>query len=310
VQELRLKIGLIGCGRWGRNHARTLAALGVLGAVADERPEARDAFAAEFGCPAMSPDAMLTQVDIAAVVVVLPPDRQAQMALQVLQAGKHALIEKPMALDVAAAQAIVAAAKAAKVTAMTGHLLLFHPAYLAIEGLVRQGALGDIRHIRSERAAWGSFFPATDAAWDLLPHDLSLVLGLLGYLPAERRMQAQDFLGGRDDVASLTLREPGLLVDCFVSRVAPVRSRYLLVQGTKASAIWNDLEPDWGKKLVLVAHEGQVQGTPRAVPLIETMALEQELRHFLHCIATGDTPRGDVAGALQIIDAIATAPRA
>jgi predicted dehydrogenase len=303
-----VKVGVIGCGRWGKNHARTLSALGVLAAVADERPEARAAFAEEFGCAQMTPQAMIDDPAIGAVVVVLPPDSQAGMALAVLAAGKHAMIEKPMAMTVADAEAIASAARSAGVTAMTGHLLLFHPAHLAIRELVRTGALGDLRLIRTERAGWGSFFPGTDVAWDLLPHDLSMILDILGDLPQDGQMQARAVVSPQADIASLRMSVDALAIECFVSRVAPSRGRSMLVQGTRASALWNDLEADWSRKLVVVEHSLPSPSNPRPIALAETMALDSELRHFLSCIQSGARPRGHVEDAARIIACIARTP--
>lgn len=306
-----MNLAVIGCGRWGRNHVRTLAQLGVLGAVADTRPDAREAFATEFGCAALTPEAVLADPGITGVVVVLPPDAQAAMALQVLAAEKHAMVEKPMAMTAADAQAIAAAATRAGVVAMTGHLLLFHPAYLAIKARVAAGDLGDLRHIRTERAGFGSFFPNTDVGWDLLPHDLSMILDLSGSLPVTRSLQGRSIVTDRADVASLRAQyDGGAMVDCFVSRIAPVRSRYMLVQGTRASLIWNDLEPDWARKLTFVPHlpGSATPADPQHIALPDTMTLEAELRHFITCIDTGATPRGNVQDASQIITWLAETP--
>lgn len=306
-----MNLAVIGCGRWGRNHVRTLAQLGVLGAVADTRPDAREAFATEFGCAALTPEAVLADPGITGVVVVLPPDAQAAMALQVLAAGKHAMVEKPMAMTAADAQAIAAEATRAGVVAMTGHLLLFHPAYLAIKARVAAGDLGDLRHIRTERAGFGSFFPNTDVGWDLLPHDLSMILDLSGSLPVTRSLQGRSIVTDRADVASLRAQyDGGAMVDCFVSRIAPVRSRYMLVQGTRASLIWNDLEPDWARKLTFVPHlpGSATPADPQHIALPDTMTLEAELRHFITCIDTGATPRANVQDASQIITWLAETP--
>ena len=306
-----LKLGVIGCGRWGKNHARTLAQMGVLAAVADAHVPARDAVAADFGVASLTPDQMIAAPEISAIVVVLPPDQQAAMALRVLAAGKHAMIERPMAMTAQDARAIAHAATAAQVTAMTGHLLLFHPAYLAIADVLRAGRLGDLRHIRTERAGYGSFFPNTDVAWDLLPHDLSMILDLMGELPANRQMQGRAIVTDRADVASLQMRyDTGVMVDCFASRIAPVRSRYLVLQGTKASVIWNDLEPDWGRKVLLVDHTpGRATAhDPQPIPLVESMALEAELRHFVDSISHATPARANVQDAAQIITYLAETP--
>lgn len=295
--------GVIGCGKWGRNHASTLAGMTVLRSVADLLPERRDALAAELGCRAETTEAVLADPAISAVVIALPPANQAEVALSALKAGKHLLVEKPMALNADVARQISESARAAGRVAVTGHLLLFHSAYKALAGLVADGELGDLRCIRTVRAGQGRFYPGTDVVWDLLPHDLSLLRDLMGGLPDEGRIQAVSVVSDLADMASMQASyRGGPMVECFVSRVAPLRERRMLVQGTKASALWDENE-DWPRRLCVTPNptEAHPQAEPRFVPLQPVQPLSEQLAHFLAAIRGTTAARGTVVGGYDVL---------
>ncbi len=307
------RIGVVGCGDWGRNHIRTAAGLGALAAVADADEGRRSRTGAEFGVPALSPEAMLADPGIDGIILALPPHRHAQVALDVLRAGKHLLVEKPMSLDIAGAEAIVAAARAAGVVAMTGHLLRFHPAFEALEALVRAGALGRVRYIHTTRIGLGKFFQQTDALWDIAPHDLSMLLAVTRELPVRAHLEGTAVLTAAPDFAHLHLTFPsGIRSHSFISRLSPRRDRRFTVIGEAGMAVYDDLEP-WDRKLAIYRHrihqtDGaiRVEGVePEFVPLAETLPLEAEQRHFLTCIATGAVPRADVAEGLDVLRVLA-----
>ena len=299
-----MRIGVIGCGRWGRNHAATLSRLSALAGVADLVPERREALATELGCKATTTRSLLDDSAINAVVIALPPAEQAEVALEALAAGKHLLVEKPMALDVARAAQIASRAKAAGVVAMTGHLLLFHPAWRAIKRVVAEGALGELRHIRTVRAGQGRFYPGTDVAWDLMPHDLSLVRDLIGTLPMDGHMVATPVVSDRlADIVSVQGAYPdGPSLDLFVSRVAPKKVRRVLVQGSRASLLWDEGE-DWSQRLCLTTNpdNDNMQTASQYLPLDEKQSLTEQLVQFINTIEGKVTARGTVFGGVDVL---------
>lgn len=300
-----LRVGVIGCGAWGSNHARTLASLGVLAAVADRNPDRSGALHAQFGCVQADPLGLIRNLDLDAIVLAVPPEDQPPLALQVIAAGRHVFLEKPIALDLATAARIEAEASAAGIVAMTGHLMLYHPALEAIAGLIGQGALGELRQISSRRAGFGRFFQRCDVSMDLLLHDLTVLTHLFGPLPAMGHWQGRAVLSEMADVGELTMTlESGVGVQCGVSRVSPVRERRMIFSGSHATAVFDDLR-DWPDKLVIHAHP---EGSETAQPLVVTpvdlpvmLPLEAELRHFLHCIHTGQAPRSHLAQAREVL---------
>lgn len=229
--------------------------------------------------------------------------------MQVLAAGKHLLVEKPMALDLTAGQAIVDAAAQANVVAMTGHLLRFHPAFLALESILAEGRLGPIRYIQSTRIGLGRFFSGADALWDIAPHDLSLILALTGKMPQTVRLETSSVVGVGHDIAHLHLTFAGNVEShTFVSRLAPRRDRSLTVIAENGMAVFDDLQP-WPQKLALYPNQVWRDGddvhfttaAPEYLPTAQTPPLEAELAHFLACIEGGGAPRSGVAEGLAVL---------
>jgi predicted dehydrogenase len=293
------RIAVLGCGYWGANHIRTLSALGVLAAVSDANPDRAAGFSAEYDVPAIAPDALAAHPEIDGVVVALPPQFHAEVAINLVRGGKDILVEKPIALSVEDAERAVGEAKAHNRVFMTGHVLRFHPAFEALQALVAAGELGEIRYMHSHRLGLGKFHTENDALWDLAPHDLSMILALAGSEPIEIHGEGAAILDHLSDFAHLHLSFPkGLRSHLFASRLNPYRERKLAVIGVEAMAVFDDME-DWGRKLALYRHKvwhdnGQWAFTtiePTYVPVEQGQPLTRELQHFLHCMETRETPK-------------------
>ncbi|RMD91157.1 MAG: gfo/Idh/MocA family oxidoreductase [Alphaproteobacteria bacterium] len=309
------RVGVIGCGDWGSNHVRTLAGLGALEAVADNDAGRMARLAGEHGCRTMSPEQLVAAPDIDAVVLALPAELHARTAIAAIEAGKHVLVEKPMALRIEDARAIVEAARARGVVAMTGHVLRFHPAFEALERLVREGALGRIRYVYSTRIGLGKFFTNTDALWDIAPHDLSLLLAITGEAPETVHLEGAAMITEAPDFAHLHMTfASGARSHTFISRLAPHRERKFTVIGDAAMAVVDDLQPP-EKKLAVYNHKVWNDGDgirfesaePHYVELPQTLPLTSELEHFLDSIRSGRTPRASVAEGLEVLEVLARA---
>src|SRR5690606_14776322 len=247
--------------------------------------------------------------DVDAIVLALPPQFHAQMATRAVEAGKDVLVEKPVALTVADAERAVAAAKAAGRIFMVGHVLRFHPAFEKLKSLVDTGELGEVRYIHSHRLGLGKFHTENDALWDLAPHDLSMVLAITGTEPVEVRGEGAALLDHLSDFAHLHMVFPNnLRGHLFTSRLNPYRERRLTVVGTKAMAVFDDVEP-WERKLAVYRHavwqdSGQWAFTanePSYVAVEQGMPLTRELEHFIHCIQTRERPRTDGEEAIRVL---------
>ncbi|RUX06684.1 Gfo/Idh/MocA family oxidoreductase, partial [Mesorhizobium sp. M8A.F.Ca.ET.023.01.1.1] len=288
---MKPRIAVLGCGYWGSNHIRTLKALGALHAVSDTNRARAEGFASEQDCLAIEPDQLFVRDDIDAIIMALPPQFHADLAVRAVENGKDVLVEKPIALTVADAERSVQAAKDNKRVFMVGHVLRFHPAFETLKGLIDKGELGEVRYIHSHRLGLGKFHTENDALWDLAPHDLSMILAITGTEPIEVRGEGAALLDNLSDFAHLHMRFPnGLRSHLFTSRLNPYRERRLTVVGTKAMAVFDDVEP-WERKLAVYRHavwqdSGQWAFTtnePSYVAVAQGMPLTRELEHFIQC---------------------------
>lgn len=308
------RIAVLGCGYWGSNHIRTLKSLGALYAVSDANRARAEGFASEHDCLAIDPDDIYADDAIDAIVMALPPQFHADCAVRAVEAGKDVLVEKPIALTVADAERAVKAAHDCGQLFMVGHVLRFHPAFEKLKALIDNEELGDVKYIHSHRLGLGKFHTENDALWDLAPHDLSMILAITGTAPVEVKGEGAALLDHLSDFAHLHMRFPnGLRSHLFTSRLNPYRERRLTVVGTRAMAVFDDVEP-WGRKLAVYRHavwqdSGQWAFTtnePSYVQVTEGMPLTRELQHFISCVETRAAPRttGEEAiGVLRILTA-------
>jgi predicted dehydrogenase len=306
---MKPRIAVLGCGYWGSNHIRTLKALGALHAVSDANAARAEGFASEQECLAIAPDELFTRDDVDAIVMALPPQYHAEAAVKAVANGKDVLVEKPIALTVEDAEREVRAAEENGRIFMVGHVLRFHPAFEKLKALVDEGELGEIRYIHSHRLGLGKFHTENDALWDLAPHDLSMILAITGAEPSEVRGEGAALLDHLSDFAHLHMRFPNnVRGHLFTSRLNPYRERRLTVVGTRAMAVFDDVEP-WERKLAVYRHavwqdSGQWAFTtnePSYVPIAQGMPLTRELEHFIHCIQTRERPRTDGEEAIRVL---------
>jgi predicted dehydrogenase len=303
------RIAVLGCGYWGSNHIRTLKRLGVLHAVSDANRARAEGFATEHECLAIAPEDLCAAPDIDAIVIALPPQFHADFAVRAVEGGKDVLVEKPIALTVADAERSVERAKEMGRVFMVGHVLRFHPAFEQLKALIDNGELGEVRYIHSHRLGLGKFHTENDALWDLAPHDLSMILAITGSAPQEVRGEGAAILDNLSDFAHLHMRFPGgVRGHLFTSRLNPYRERRLTVVGTKAMAVFDDVEP-WERKLAVYRHavwqdSGQWAFTanePSYVDVREGMPLTRELEHFIECIVTRAQPLTSGEEAITVL---------
>lgn len=306
---MKPRIAVLGCGYWGSNHIRTLKALGALHAVSDANAARAEGFASEQDCLAIAPDELFTRKDVDAIVMALPPQFHAEAAERAVENGKDVLVEKPIALTVEDAEREVRAAEANGRIFMVGHVLRFHPAFEKLKALVDEGELGEVRYIHSHRLGLGKFHTENDALWDLAPHDLSMILAITGVEPSEVRGEGAALLDHLSDFAHLHMRFPNnIRGHLFTSRLNPYRERRLTVVGTRAMAVFDDVEP-WERKLAVYRHAvwqdsghwAFTTNEPSYVPIAQGMPLTRELEHFIHCIQTRERPRTDGEEAVRVL---------
>lgn len=315
----QVQVAVVGCGAWGRNLVRTHASLGSLRAVVDADREVAEAQAAQFGVRAALFDDVLGDPAIDAVVIAAPAADHARLARLAIAAGKDIFVEKPLALRVADAEMVVAEAETAGRVVMVGHLLQYHPAFLALKGLVQEGRLGEIRYLYSNRLNLGRIRREENSLWSFAPHDLSMVLALVGEEPSTVTATGANFL--TPDIADVTVTHlafpSGPRAHVFVSWLHPFKEQRLVVVGSDAMAVLDDTQ-GWPDKLVLFDHGvewvGEVPTAHRAdatpVDLVVEEPLRLECQHFLDRVQDRRAPRTDGVEGLRVLRVLARAQAA
>jgi len=321
MSEKPSKVMLLGCGAWGRNIARVLAELGALALICDSDEARGRAVAAELNVDyTAAPSAGFARGDIAAVAIATPAATHAGLALAALDAGKHVYVEKPIALCLSDARAIAQKAREKSRVLMVGHLLQYHPAFVKLLAMAREGALGKLQYIYSNRLNQGRVRTEESALWSLAPHDLSMILALAGEVPlrvtASGQAAVQPALA---DLATVDLAFPtGLKAHVFCSWLNPYKEHRLAVAGDAAMAVFDDTAPDWDGKLVLYRHcvkwNGNVpefvKGAGEKIAVARGEPLREEMRHFLDSVAGKHAPLTDAAEATRVLEVLAAAQRA
>ena len=306
-----VKIAVLGCGRWGQNLVRNFHQLGALVAISDVEPTRAAVFAKQFDVPALDVEAILADSGIDAVVVAAPAPLHAELAIRAFNAGKHVFVEKPLALTVADGERVIRAAEATDRRLMVGHLLRYHPAFLALREMIDEGRLGPLCYIYSNRLNLGILRSEENVFWSFAPHDVSMILALAGAEPSWVRAEGGAFLqNGIEDFYSLQLKfASGAHGHVQVSWLHPFKEQKLVVVGETAMAVFDDRAP-WPEKLMLYPYEisgldkGMLRiagGAASSVPVAEAEPLKLECAHFLHCVLSGERPRTDGLEGLSVL---------
>lgn len=313
------KVAVVGVGMWGRNHARNYAELGALAAVVDRNPAAASRLAEAHGVPARTLDEVLADPSVEGVVFALPPSQNLVLGQRVLEAGKHLFVEKPMTMTSREGEALCDLAERQGRRLMVGHILQYHPAFLALADLARAGVLGRVQALVSSRLDLGRIRREEDALWALAPHDVSMILALAGADPvgvtASGGYHTHPTIA---DTAHVALAFPGnVRAEIRASWLHPFKEQRLVVVGSGAMAVFDDREP-WERKLVLYRHRvGETGGMPHAeraepepVALVQKEPLREECLHFLGTIRSGERPRTDGREGLRVLRVLERASEA
>jgi predicted dehydrogenase len=311
-----LRIGVAGLGYWGPNLARNFAAIpgcdlawccdpdaGARERAAAAHPGARTT--AEFSD-------LLDDPELDAIVLATPVPTHAELAVEVLRAGKHCFVEKPLAQSAAEAERAVSAARESGRVLMVGHLLEYHPGVQKLKELTSSGELGDIYYIYGNRLNLGKLRADENALWSLGAHDVSVVLYLAAEEPIEVVAHGEAYVRpGVEDVVFCFLRFPsGLAAHLHLSWLDPHKERRFTVVGSRRMATFDDM--DLERKLTIYDkgfdEDSRTYGeyitrsgdtfSPR-VANVEPLRIECE--HFVHCARTGEQPRSDGADGLRVV---------
>ena len=315
-----IKVGVAGLGYWGPNLARNFAAIGDCDVtwLCDADPEALERVGRGIPAAKRTGDLadLLGDPDLDAVVLATPVPTHAELAVRVLEAGKHCFVEKPLAQDVESAERAVAAADAAGRLLMVGHLLEYHPAVARLKEIARSGELGDIHYIYSNRLNLGKLRADENALWSLGAHDVSVLLHLADEEPYEIEARGESYMRqGIEDVVFGFLRFPsGLAAHLHLSWLDPHKERRFTIVGSRRMATFDDMDLErkvtifdkgfdqpagsWGE---YITRSGDIHSP--AIPNREPLRLECE--HFVACIREGRTPLSDGRSGLRVVRVLA-----
>jgi predicted dehydrogenase len=312
-------VAVVGYGYWGPNLVRNLAKLedADLEVVCDLSPEHLAKVQAAY--PELETtddlDGVLAREDIDAVVVATSAPSHFAIAEKVIAAGKHCFVEKPLTLTSEDAVALDSASKKAGVVLMVGHLMEYHTGINWVRDCIASGELGDVLYVYMQRLNLGKVRTEENAFWSLAPHDVSIILYLLGETPDSVSASGADYLtNGVQDVVFANLHFPsGKMANIHVSWLDPHKVRKLTVVGSKKMLVFDDMEATekiWIYDKGVGAPEGALGygedlslrfGDIRVpfVKMQEPLALE--VQHFLDCCRSGETPRSDGRDGINVV---------
>jgi predicted dehydrogenase len=312
-----VKVAVVGVGYWGPNLVRNLYDLpeASLELVCDHHPDRLAPIRRRY--PGLRTAADYAQVledgDLEAVVIATQVGTHAELAAAALSAGKHVLVEKPLAASLAEAESLVDLADQVGRLLMPGHTFMYSPPVNLIRDLIRGGDVGDIHFISSSRVNLGIHQSDVSVVWDLGPHDFSILRHWLGEVP--RRVLAASrscVIPGVADVAFVSLQFPsGILAHVELAWLAPTKLRRTAIVGSEKMVVYDDTS-DGPVKIFdsgVISQEGETFGQRLAYrtgevvsPRLDTTEpLRLELQDFCRAVRSGETPTSSASVGLDIV---------
>ena len=307
-----MRIGLVGLGYWGKNIARNLSELGVLNAICDSNINTLSSHKKIYKNVQIYEkieDLVDSKVD--AIFIATPAATHKEIIEISLYKDKNVFVEKPLCLDVTEGIYLKKLANERGLKLMVGHLLLYHPAFIALKNFLKAGGLGNLRYIYSNRLSLGKLRKEENALWSFAPHDISMILSLIEREPIHIEASGGYYL--TDDVADTTMTnltfQNGIKAHVFVSWLHPFKDQKLVVVGEKAMATFEDIESG-EKKLLLYNHDiawdGDIPVIEKAnsIPIKYDMTkepLKEECKSFIRWIKDDIKPPSDVDEGLRVL---------
>jgi UDP-2-acetamido-3-amino-2,3-dideoxy-glucuronate N-acetyltransferase len=285
------KICVVGAGRWGRNHVKTLHSLGALAGLVDCNPNTLEQFAKEY------PELRLFQnLELAlkenfdGYIVATPADTHVMLSKKIIMSGKPLLVEKPFALNSQDARAIMVLAEEHNVNLMVGHVLLFHPAISKMKCLIDSGKIGKLEYLYTNRLNLGTVRTEENILWSFAPHDISIFQYFIGQKPLKVESRGGAFIQPHvHDTTMTTLSYPNnIFGHNFVSWLHPFKEHRIVVIGSKGMLSFEDSSE---QKEVFFYEKGidWIKGAPipregptEAIPYKKSAPLLEELEYFIN----------------------------
>lgn len=324
----KITIAVVGCGYWGPNLIRNFSALPdcQVRYVCD-KDEKRLAHMKQLYPQVETTkdfEKIVEDKDVDAVVVATPVHLHHELAKKSLEAGKHTFVEKPMAQSSEQCNELLQIATKKKLTLMVGHTFIYSAPVRRIREIVRSGDIGEIQYISSRRLNLGLFQKDINVAWDLAPHDISIILYLLGKPPLSVNCQGKAHINKDiEDVTNMSLNfDNGGFATIHSSWLDPNKVREMVIVGSKRMIVYDDNQPlekikIYDKRVETPPHydtfaEFQYSyhyGDMYAPYIKQVEPLKVEGQHFLDCIETGKTPESSGLDGLRVIQILEASSR-
>ena len=321
-----VNVACVGVGYWGKNLVRNFNQIPecLLTTCCDIDTQNLQTVAEHYPsvCVTESYEEVLSDSNVDAVVLASPVVEHYSMTKQALEAGKHVYVEKPLTMDVQQATALCELSDATDRVLMVGHLMEYHPGLLSMKQLVDSGELGGVFYLYSQRVNLGIVKKEENALWSLAPHDVSIVLHILGQMPQTVSARGASYLQPEiEDVVFLNLKfADNVMAHIQVSWLDPHKVRKLTVVGSKKMAVFDDEESreklriyDKGVDVLDYDSYGDsltLRSGDIAIPWLDmTEPLRAECQHFVACVQQGQTPRSDGRDGLRVVQVLEAANR-
>ena len=321
-------IGVVGYGYWGPNLVRNFVqnqrahVVGVCDSDATKLATCKRYFPG-VGLTDKFQD-LVRNPQIDAIAIATPVHTHFDLALAALQAGKHVLVEKPLAETSVQACRLIEEAQRRNLTLMVDHTFLYTPAVQKIRQLISDGALGDIYYYNGTRASLGLFQSDVNVIWDLAVHDLSIIQYILNEAPvAVSATGASHVAGTPENMAHITLFfQSSCVAHINVNWLSPIKVRQTFIGGSRKMIVYDDLEPT--EKIKVYDKGITINGSPEnahqlrigyragdmwAPHLAAAEALQTEAQHFIDCINNGASPTSSGQTGLQVVEILEAASR-
>ena len=284
------KVCVVGAGRWGKNHIKTMANLGCLSGVVETNDDNLNGLKEKYEKVKFITNIKdAVKEDFDGFTIATPAETHFELAKYLIENNKHVLVEKPLALTATEAKTLNELARKSGVNLMVGHVLLFHPAIKKIKELIDTGKIGRLEYLYSNRLNLGTVRTEENILWSFAPHDISIFQYFIGNLPEEIVSRGGAFLQPNiQDTTMTVLKYPNNIVaHIFVSWLHPFKEQRLVVIGSKGMLSFEDSSE---KKELLYYEKGidWVQGEPvkrdgptEVIEYDNVMPLTEEMSYFV-----------------------------
>ncbi len=325
VIKSSVRVGIIGCGYWGPNLVRTLAGMEdvQLARISDIRPGRLDFIAKRYPevVGSSDPMAVISDPSIDAIVIATPPKTHHKLAIEALRAGKHVLVEKPLATSVEEGRQMVEEAARSRRVLAVGHLFLYAPAVTRIRSLFDEGRLGDLYYISAVRTNVGPPNAQVDALWDLAPHDISIILSLMKQVPEEVVAYGASFTDPDfSEAVFVTLRfGDGRLAHIHAGWLTSNKTRLMRMVCSQGEVVYDEMHPVHKVQVhnPSIDNRAQAGDTDAALayspggiwcPTLDGYEpLRAECRDFIESILNGKRPVSDGETGLSVVHVLESA---